>query len=201
MRSVQHQAIGRALALVTSLTLLGALGACSSGDGAEHGRGHDTAASAAASLSPRQGDIVFAQGMIPHHEQAVDMADIALANDGVSADVKRIASEVKAAQDPEIQQMQSWLSSWGAPATATGPVDPHAGHGMMTDEDMAALEDATGDDFNRMWMAMMIEHHDGAITMAQDVLKTTQDPEVKALAEAVIAAQQAEIEEMKKLLG
>ncbi len=200
MRPVQHRATGRALALVTSLTLLGALGACSS-DGAEHGGGHDTAASAGASVSPRQGDIVFAQGMIPHHEQAVEMADIALAHDSVSADVKRLATDVKAAQDPEIQQMQGWLSSWGAPATATGSADPHAAHGMMTDEDMDALEDATGDEFNRMWMAMMIEHHDGAITMAQDVLKTTDDPEVKALAEAVIAAQQAEIEEMKKLLG
>lgn len=197
MRPVQR----RAIALAASVTLAAALGACGSDSGAGHGAGHETSVSAGASASPRQGDIVFAQAMIPHHEQAVEMADIALAHADVSADVKELATAVKAAQDPEIKQMQGWLQEWGAPATATGATDPHAGHGMMTDEDMAALETAKGDEFNRMWMAMMIEHHTGAITMAEDVLATTDDAEVKSLAEAIITAQKAEIEEMKKLLG
>jgi uncharacterized protein (DUF305 family) len=186
---------------VASATLVAALSACGSDNGTGHGAGHETSVSAGASASPRQGDIVFAQGMIPHHEQAVEMADVALAHPDVSADVKELATAVKGAQDPEIKQMQGWLQEWGAPATATGAADPHAGHGMMTGEDMTALEAAKGDEFNRMWMSMMIEHHSGAITMAEDVLETSEDAAVKSLAEAIVTAQKAEIEQMKKLLG
>lgn len=189
----------RALALAASLTLVGVLGACG-GDSADHGTSdHGTTVSAGASASPRDADVIFAQGMVPHHEQAVDMADIALEHPDVSDDVRRIASAVKSAQDPEIEQMQDWLQKWGAPAT--GPADAHAGHGMMTDADLADLEEAAGEDFNRMWMELMIEHHEGAITMAQDVLETTEDAAVRALAEAIISAQEAEIEEMRQLLG
>lgn len=191
----------KTLALTASAVLVAALGACGTDSGPAHGggSGHDTAASAPAGSSARAGDITFAQGMIPHHEQAVEMADIALAHADVSADVKRLATAVKAAQDPEIKQMQGWLEEWSAPATASP--GGHAGHGMMPAESMEQLEAAAGADFNRMWMEMMIEHHEGAITMAQDVLKTTQDAEVKALAEAIIKAQQAEIAEMKQLLA
>jgi uncharacterized protein (DUF305 family) len=128
------------------------------------------------------------------------MSDLALAHPDVSADVKDLATEIKAAQDPEIKQMQGWLEEWDAPTTAPG-ADAHAGHGMMPAEAMDQLEAATDDAFNRMWMEMMIEHHAGAIMMAEDVLATTQDADVKALAEAIVKAQKAEIEQMQKLLA
>lgn len=188
------------LTLAASAALVVGLGACGSDGGTGHGSGHDTAASSAGT-SARAGDITFAQGMIPHHQQAVEMADVALAHADVSADVKQLATAVKGAQDPEIKQMQGWLQQWGAPATASGPADPHAGHGMMPPEAMEQLAATKGPDFNKRWMEMMIEHHTGAIVMSEDVLKTTQDPAVKALAEAIITAQKAEIAQMQKLLA
>lgn len=187
------------LALTASVVLVATAAACGSSttghDGADHAASSSTTASTA-----RAGDIAFAQGMIPHHEQAVEMSDLALAHPDVSADAKDLATAIKAAQDPEIKQMQGWLQEWDAPTAASG-ADVHAGHGMMPAEAMDQLEAATGEEFNRMWMEMMIEHHAGAIMMAEDVLKTTQDADVKGLAEAIVKAQKAEIEQMQKLLA
>jgi uncharacterized protein (DUF305 family) len=171
------------------------LSACSSDHGGDH-----PATPAASAVSAPAGDVAFAQGMIPHHEQAVEMADVALAHPDVSDDVRRLATSVKAAQDPEIQTMSRWLSAWGAPTMG----DEHAGHdmeGMMSEEDMAALGEAKGEAFNTMWLTMMIEHHEGAVTMAEGVLTTTSNAEVTSLAKAIIEAQQAEIATMRQLVA
>lgn len=141
---------------------------------------------------------MFAQMMIPHHQQAIEMADLALANPSTSADVKGLAEQIKAAQDPEIRTMNGWLRQWGAPTTASMN---HGTGGMMSGEDMASLEAATGSEFNRMWLQMMIEHHRGAVTMAQDVMSTTETPDVKRLAESVVEGQNKEIATMQGLLG
>ena len=135
--------------------------------------------------------------MIPHHEQAVEMADVALANDTASQDVKALAAQIKAAQDPEIQTMKGWLAQWGASESA-GQMD-HGG--MMSDDDMSSLMGASGPEFNQMWLTMMIEHHEGAVEMAQDVLATTSNPEVEQLATAVVQGQEKEITTMKEMLG
>jgi uncharacterized protein (DUF305 family) len=184
------------------------LGACGSDaeDGASMSgmNGHGSASSTTSSstgtstASSRAGDVMFAQMMIPHHQQAVEMADLALANPSTSAEVKTLAEQVKAAQDPEIATMNGWLGQWGAPTTAS--MD-HGTDGMMSEEDMASLEAARGPEFNRMWLEMMIEHHRGAVTMAQDVLSTTEDPEVEKLARAVVDGQEKEITTMQELLG
>ncbi len=93
------------------------------------------------------------------------MADLALdAKADASEQVRALATDIKAAQDPEIQTMQSWLTSWGAPA---GAGMDHSMPGMMGETEMASLKDATGTDFDRQWLTMMIAHHEGAITMAQ----------------------------------
>lgn len=155
-------------------------------------------------------DITFAQLMIPHHQQAVQMADIALAH-GVTGDVKTLAEQIKGAQDPEIEQMTAWLAAWGAPIEMAGS-GGHDGHdgmdmggmsadGMMSDSDMMALDQAQGTEFDTMWLTMMIQHHEGAITMAQQVLATTSNAEVRQLADAVVSGQTAEIDTMKGLLG
>ena len=200
----------RPLALAaTGLTLALTLAACGTG-------GHDTAptnaASAIASLDGRDADVAFAQLMIPHHEQAVEMADIALSKP-TSNQVQALAAQIKTAQDPEIAQMTDWLARWGAPTQMAGmDSDGSMDHGssdmggmsmagMMSEQDMATLTDATGEDFDRMWLAMMIAHHQGALTMANQVLTTTTDAEVKKLAEAVVAGQTAEITTMQKLLA
>ena len=149
--------------------------------------------------SVQEDDVMFAQMMIPHHEQAVEMADMALDPDASSSvEVRELAVDVKATQDPEIETMRGWLDAWGAPQEPSGGMDHDSG--MMSQGDMGALASAEGAEFDRMWLTMMIEHHEGAITMAQDVLATTQDQEVKALAEAIITAQEAEIATMQALL-
>jgi uncharacterized protein (DUF305 family) len=146
-----------------------------------------------------EADVKFAQMMIPHHEQALEMATLALENDTASADVKSLARRIEAAQDPEIQVMKGWLSQWGA-QESSGPMD-HGPGGMMSVEDMDALKAASGADFDRMWLTMMIEHHQGAVTMAQDVLAATDDADVKKLANAVVTGQQEEIATMQGMIG
>ena len=146
-------------------------------------------------------DVAFAQGMIPHHQQAIDMADMA-AEKASSAEVKGLASRIQAAQDPEIQQLTDMLEKWGAPTEPSMPGTHHggmSGEGMMTDEEMQQLEAASGAEFDRMWVQMMIKHHQGAVDMAKTELEQGGDAEAKDLAQKIIDAQEAEIEEMQAL--
>jgi uncharacterized protein (DUF305 family) len=156
-----------------------------------------------------EADVAFAQLMIPHHAQAVEMADLAL-QQGTSPDVLSLAGQIKAAQDPEIQQMRGWLAAWGAPEQMDGADGGDHGDmdmggmsasGMMTDEDMNSLMNASGEEFDRMWLQMMITHHQGAIQMAEQVLADSTNPDVTALANAVVAGQTAEIDAMQQLLA
>ena len=145
------------------------------------------------------GDVEFAQMMIPHHQQAVEMADIALAKTDASSQVRELATAIKQAQDPEIQTMTGWLQEWGA-ATPTGSM-AHGGmgSGMMSDADMEALKQAGGKAFDQKWTSMMIVHHRGAIDMARQVLVSTEDPDVKTLADAIMEAQTEEISKMRAM--
>ena len=195
----------RTLALTTTglaaALLLSACGSDTDDGGSMSGmnsHGSSTPTSSGSTAGSRAGDVMFAQMMIPHHQQAIEMADFALANPSTSADVKGLAEDIKAAQDPEIETMNGWLRQWGAPTTASMG---HGTGGMMSDEDMASLEAAKGPEFDRMWLQMMIEHHRGAVTMAQDVLSTTETPDVKRLAQAVVDGQNKEIATMRGLLG
>jgi uncharacterized protein (DUF305 family) len=183
-----------------SAVLILALSACGSGDdshGTMSGAGTTSSSTAEGATTSATGDVEFAQMMIPHHEQAVEMADLALANDTASPEVKALAGQIKAAQDPEIQSMQGWLAQWGA-SEGSGQMD-HGG--MMSDDQMSSLMGASGPEFDQMWLTMMIEHHEGAIEMAQDVLDTTSNPEVEQLATAVVEGQEKEIATMKGMLG
>ena len=144
-------------------------------------------------------DVMFAQMMIPHHQQAIDMADLALEeSSGASADVRVLAEQIAKAQGPEIAVMQGWLKSWGA---SSGMPMGHDMTGMMSDADMGELGQAAGPEFDRRWLTMMIEHHEGAITMAENVLERTQDADVEKLASAMVDGQQREIATMKGLLA
>jgi uncharacterized protein (DUF305 family) len=165
--------------------------------------------SSSSTLSGQDADIAFAQLMIPHHTQAVEMADLALKY-GRSAEVKTLATQIKAAQDPEIAQMTQWLGEWNAPLQMPDSDDSGmagmdmggmSASGMMSEEEMNALAQARGAAFDRMWLQMMIAHHEGAVAMAEQVLTTTDDEQVKALAENVVAGQTAEIDTMQQLLA
>jgi uncharacterized protein (DUF305 family) len=153
-------------------------------------------------------DVAFAQGMIPHHGQAVQMADLALQT-STNADVKALAEQIQAAQSPEIDQMTTWLTDWGQPVPdPNAMMDDNMDHsggmmmsGMMSAADMARLGNATGTDFDKMFLEMMILHHEGAIEMAQQELAEGKNQATKDLAQAVITGQQAEIEEMNTLIA
>ncbi len=149
-------------------------------------------------------DIEFAQGMIAHHEQAIEMAEIALdPNIGASPAVVDLATRIKGAQDPEVELMTGWLTAAGEPVA----MDVSEGHdmssmdGMMTAEQMDSMAAMTGTEFDQMWLEMMIAHHEGAIGQSQTVKANGSNTDVLARADQIITAQQAEIDEMQTLLG
>jgi len=146
-------------------------------------------------------DIMFAMMMIPHHQQAIDMSDLALER-STNADVRALAQQIRDAQAPEIEQMEEWLDAAGAGSSMGGNMgDMGMGMGgMLSDDEMAALEDATGSEFDRLFLEGMIEHHEGAIQMTR-MIRNSGNPEVKALGEAIVESQTAEIERMEQLLG
>jgi uncharacterized protein (DUF305 family) len=176
---------------------------------AGHG-GHNSStasASASARASASQGqhnaaDVAFAKGMIPHHRQAVQMADLA-PDRAQSAEVKKLAAEIKKAQDPEIKTLSGWLTTWGEEVPAEGAMDHsmHGSGGMMTAEEMTELENASGKAFDTAFMEMMIRHHEGAVAMAKAEQADGAYAPAQKMAGQIITSQSAEIEQMNKLLG
>jgi uncharacterized protein (DUF305 family) len=164
-----------------------------------------SACSGHAAATGREGDIVFAQNMIPHHEQALEMSALALAAQ-TSPEVTALAKEIQAAQDPEIVLMRKWLRDWNAEELphSGGPGEEADDHehempGMATGEQLLALAQASGAEFDALWLDLMVAHHEGAIEMAEQVIETTDDLEVQALAEEIMTAQAREIDAMREL--
>ena len=143
-------------------------------------------------------DIAFVTQMIPHHQQAVEMADILLGKTGVDPRVVDLATQIKAAQGPEITTMTSWLKSWGQPSPET--MDGMAMDGMMSPDDMNALTNASGADSSKLFLQQMIQHHQGAIDMANEELSTGKNADALALAKTIADAQTAEIAKMNEIL-
>ena len=210
MTSARHT-----LSAIVTVAALATLGACSSESGSTattaSAATQSTAVGANTTVAPgaavdkgNKADVAFLLGMIPHHQQAVEMAELALADaSNAGAAVKDLATRIKAAQGPEIEQMSALLTDWGY-ADDLAHLDHMGGmshgEGMMTDAEMSDLKAATGDAFDAMWLDMMIRHHAGAINQAIVEQTDGSDAATKALAEVVIAAQQAEIAEMQGLL-
>jgi len=159
---------------------------------------------AGANAAPNATDIAFAGDMIPHHQQAIEMSDLAADRAG-GAEVKELAGRIRQAQDPEITQMSTWLREWGQPVPSAGPGGGHDAHhgmpGMMSADEMADLMAASGADFDRMFLEMMIRHHEGAIEMAEVVRRDGVHQGVRELANSVATSQSAEITEMRDMLG
>jgi uncharacterized protein (DUF305 family) len=193
------------VAAAAALTVGTALGGC--------GTNATTPPSSSATSSPpvaqahNQADIAFAQGMIPHHAQAIAMSKMAVQR-AVSPQVKDLAARIQAAQQPEIDQMSGLLRAWNAPVPSTNnPMGGMMGQmhgampGMMSGGQMQQLGQDSGAAFDRMFLEMMISHHQGAITMAKTELSNGQNPDARQLAQRIIDAQQREITEMQNLLG
>ena len=184
-----------AITLTAALALAGCAGTTNHG-GMDNMPGMGSSASPAADVN--NADVQFTMMMIPHHEQAVDMADMVLAKADIDERVLTLAEEIKAAQAPEIELMESWLDDWGM---SMGDMDGMDHGGMMSDTDMQSLEDAVGVEASRLFLEQMIVHHRGAIEMAQDEIDNGRNPDVIALAEGIIASQTAEIATMEDILA
>ncbi|GAA4064877.1 DUF305 domain-containing protein [Streptomyces shaanxiensis] len=207
--------VRRAALAATATTAALVLAACGGDDGGHGASGTHKSPSASADASAADApagahndqDVSFAQGMIPHHQQALEMAELA-ADRASSAQVKDLAARVQKAQDPEIRTMSGWLKAWGEDVPSATPGMDHSGHsggsgmaGMMDPADMDKLSKASGKDFDTMFLTMMVEHHEGAVEMAEAEKAKGRYGPATELADAVITAQTAEIEEMNKLLG
>ncbi|WP_405534002.1 DUF305 domain-containing protein [Streptomyces sp. NBC_00075] len=186
------------------------LTACGAGGHDMGSMGSDSSPSAPASASDQAGehndaDVDFATEMIQHHRQAVEMAELA-ADRASLQEVKDLATKIKGAQDPEIRTMSGWLTAWGeeVPADMSGM----AGHdvssgmpGMMSSGDMDKLAKASGAEFDEMFLDMMVQHHEGAVEMAEAEKADGRYGPATKLADAVVTAQTAEIEQMDKMVG
>ncbi|MFJ2784132.1 DUF305 domain-containing protein [Streptomyces sp. NPDC093249] len=212
------QRTARKLALVGAVTATGLLlAACGTDDGMSGTDHSSTSASASASASASTGtpsgaatdaaapgpfndaDVMFAQMMIPHHEQALEMAELA---DGRAEDseVKSLVAAIEKAQDPEIQKMKAWLKGWNKPESAGHGSGGHSMSGMMSEKDMKDLAAVKGKAFDRKFAELMIAHHDGAVEMAKEEQKNGSNATAKALADDVVRTQSDEISALRKIL-
>ncbi|MFA6298772.1 MAG: DUF305 domain-containing protein [Nocardioides sp.] len=190
------------LTAVLTLLLAGALtlASCGDDDGSPDARDDTSTARF------NDADVRFAQEMIPHHEQAVVMAEMAESH-AERAEVKELAAGIEAAQGPEIETMSQWLEDWGQDPATDGMGHGDMGHGtssempgMMDQDDLADLDGAMGGDWDQMFLTMMIEHHEGAIEMARTEQADGENPDAVALAEQIESDQTAEIAVMEGLL-
>lgn len=228
-----------ALPVVTAATAL-ALAACGSSSAGNPGQnmpgmpGMNSSSGSASTSAPagtaasgphNPADVTFAAGMIPHHQQAITMAQMALTQ-ATNPEVKKLATAIKAAQDPEIQTMSGWLTGWGQPVPATtgathdmsqmgsptsdamgdmggmGGMDGTGGmSGMMSDKEMSQLSATSGAAFDKLWLQMMVKHHQGAVAMARTELTDGANTEAKQLAQSIIDSQSTEITTMTTLLA
>ncbi|NQW87341.1 MULTISPECIES: DUF305 domain-containing protein [unclassified Frigoribacterium] len=185
----------RTLAIAASLTLGLTLASCSTNDSSSDA-GSSASSSSAASAHDDQ-DVMFAQMMLPHHEQAVEMSDALLAKgDGVDPDVATLAEQIKAEQGPEIIQLASWLQGWGEP-TESG----HSMSGMMSDSDMTDLDQASAKDAGKLFLQQMVQHHEGAVDMARSEVDKGKNTDAVAMAKSIVSSQTEQITQMKDMLA
>ena len=196
-----------ALVLAAGLTLAacgdGGSNTATTGSGSssgEHGGGHSGGDKDSESAEGNAADVEFLTGMKPHHEQAVEMSEIVLAANP-PAEVAKIAQQIKDAQSPEIEQMDTMLTALGE-ETDGGEHEGHSmGHGgMMSEEDLADLKAATGTEAARLYLEAMVAHHEGAIEAADAETEGGKYDPAVALAKQIKTAQKAEIAEMQDLL-
>ena len=182
----------RRILLVLAAAFL--LAACNQGGGdQQQGTGPAEAA-------PSDADVSFTQNMIPHHQQAIEMAKLVDTHTD-RPELRQLADSIVSSQSQEITQMEGWLRSWGKPTT---PSAGHGGHGdtempgMMSEAEMRQLMESTGTDFDLAFVEMMAAHHQGAIDMANTELLDGSLPEVTRLAQQIIDTQQNEIDQLQQ---
>ncbi len=193
-----------------------ALAACG-GAGQETGEDTGEAAGAGTSVEEstdhNQADVTFASEMIPHHAQALVMTDMTAGRE-LDKELTALVEDIRAAQAPEIELMVDWLQEWGEPVPETVRDHAHGGHdgdsgdpgdmpamdGMMSEQQLGELEGASGTAFEELWLEMMVEHHEGAVAMAETELAEGSFQPALDLAGEIAASQSDEIALMERLL-
>ena len=164
------------------------------------GGGDQEQGTAPAEAAPSDADVTFTQNMIPHHQQAIEMAKLVDSHTD-RPELHQLADSIITSQGQEITQREGWLRTWGKPIT---PSEGHGGHGdtempgTMSEADMRRLMESTGTEFDLAFAEMMAVHHQGALDMANTELKDGPVPEVSQLAEQIIQTQQDEIEQLQR---
>lgn len=201
----------RAAAALAAALALTVTAACGSSD--------DDAASGSSEVSATEhndADVAFASDMIQHHAQAMSMVDLTNGRT-LDPEVQQLAEQIRSTQGPEIEQMADWLSAWGEDVPETMRDHANAGHGsgdmsdsmeemdtdmpgMMSADDIDALENASDADFQALWLEMMIEHHTGAVEMAESEQDDGRYQAAVDLAAAIVETQTSEIDTMQALL-
>ena len=210
-RSITHTRRPARLLGTLTLGLALTLSACGNDDAA------NDASTQVSETDHNDADIAFATDMIQHHAQALSMVDLTV-DRTLDPEVQQLADDIREAQGPEIETMSDWLEEWDEEIPATMRDHSNAGHdmegmgdsmdgldsdmpGMMSGDDFDELENAPDSEFQTMWLEMMVEHHDGAVEMAQEEHDNGQYKPAVDLAGAVVKTQTAEIDKMKTLLG
>jgi uncharacterized protein (DUF305 family) len=190
----------RIVAVTAALATAVVVSSCSKTD--DHTQ-HATATSTSSMVAAHNADdVMFAQMMIQHHQQAVDLAAMAAVHTTNQA-VRILAAKISAEQQPEIQAMKALLLQWDVDPNAMGD---HGGHGsamqgIVDDATMTKLKSLNGPEFDTLWLQAMIGHHQGAIDMAKTEIAKGQSADMTAMAKTMVTAQQAEIDQMKQMLG
>ena len=197
----------RALTLTAALALTAA--ACGNDDAS------NASSSEVSTTEHNDADVEFASNMLQHHAQALSMVDLTI-DRPLDPEVQQLAEQIREAQAPEIETFTDWLTDWDEEVPETMRDHVNSGHdmddmggsmdeenmpGMMTSDVMSALDDASDDEFQTMWLEMMVEHHEGAIEMAKTEQADGQYKDAVDLAGDIVTSQSAEVETMKGLLS
>ncbi|MFC6014077.1 DUF305 domain-containing protein [Nocardia lasii] len=193
--------LSRTHILIAAVATVVVAAGCSDDSTATHTAEHSptTTTSAVAGPEFNDADVTFLQMMYPHHAQAVEMAKM-VPSHTQNQQLIDLAAQIEQAQAPEMREITDLLTSFGKPAPSAADHDGHEMPGMMTTQQMTDLDAAQGDDFDRQWLQMMIDHHQGAVAMAQTELANGVNPASRQLASTIVADQEAEIATMRGIL-
>lgn len=151
------------------------------------------------SAQHNRADVRFVKMMIPHHQQALRMAEIMLSKQGLDPQVRQMAEKIQREQRPQIQTMQSWLNAWNA-GPAMSLEQARGMQGLLSVEDLAKLERAGGTAASKLFLQQMVVHHEGAVSMSQPEIRNGTNPQAKQLAHSIVESQQRQIQKMQSML-